>query len=163
MKRPWHSSLFWLYGLRDLPSGSRTVFTKSDGGMWVAAAHNLSLGLFWEYTRSRFLKTAKYDKDLKLVFDTIEESVVIEARRNPKMSGLDLERATLNSFQRFIAVNVDGVALANGYYSMRLVGFGGKTRDWIATPVKDADIPAIIGGLPPGLLTGDNLLFAPGF
>jgi hypothetical protein len=51
-RKPWYSSLFWLYNLRSLPS-SRAVFTRVDGGMWVAAAHNLSLGLFWEYKRAR--------------------------------------------------------------------------------------------------------------
>jgi hypothetical protein len=122
----------------------------------VAAAHNLSLGLFWEYKRARYLKTAKYDKDLQTVFDTVEESVVLAARANPNLNGFELERLTLNSFQRFVEANVESVALNNGFYSMKLVSFRGKTNDWVATPVKDADIPTIIKSLSPELLASTN-------
>jgi hypothetical protein len=122
--------------------------------MWISAANNLSVGLFWEYSRARFLKTAKYDKDLSTVFKVVDESVTLIARSSPNMSPLELERLTLAAFQRFVAVNVESIVLANGVYSMKIVNNRGKTNDWVATPVKDKDIPSIVASLPPAVLSG---------
>jgi hypothetical protein len=156
----WYRSFFWLH--QPGAVGLRTVVTRSDSGLWASAANNLSLGLFWEYKKARILKTAKFSQDLDYIFASVDESLAKEASLNPNLNGLDLERLTLASFQRYVEANVESISVANGFYAMKVLNNRGKTNDWVATPVKDSDIPSIVQSLPPALMGGSSGFAASG-
>jgi hypothetical protein len=124
--------------------------------MWISASNNLSLGLFWEYKRARYLKTAKYDQGLQSIFDKVDDNVMFQARANPNLNSLELERLTLLSFQNYVDNNVDGISVSDGRYSMRMKNGRASSSDWVATPILDKDIPTIVESLPPSLLANSG-------
>jgi hypothetical protein len=103
-----------------------------------------------------------FSLDIDHIFNSVEASLTQEAKLNPNLNGLDLERLTLTSFQRYVEANVESISVANGFYSMKVLNNRGKTNDWVATPVKDSAIPSIVQSLPPALMTSYNSQVAPG-
>jgi hypothetical protein len=128
------------------------VFHRAQGGLWVAAAHNLSVGLFWEFRKARYLKTNNYSPELTSVFKHVDDDIVNRVRANPNLSPMDMERVVFSSFQNYVDQNVESVSVANGYYAMKIKNNAGKISDWVTTPIKDSDIPSIMQSLPPALI-----------
>jgi hypothetical protein len=118
----------------------------------VAAAHNLSVGLFWEFRKARYLKNDKYSPELERVFKAVDDDIVTRVRANPSLSPMDMERLIFGSFQNYVDQNVESVSVANGHYALKIKNAAGQTSDWINTPIKDSDIPGIMESLPPALI-----------
>jgi hypothetical protein len=134
---------------------SLTVFTRTDGE-WRLASKNLSLGLYNEFNRARYLKIATPDRGLQTVFKQVDHALTSQIKSNPNLTGLETEKLTYAFFQRYVDKNVDSISLANGQYAMKLKNHRGQTSDWINTMVKDSDISAIVQGLPPNFLPSDD-------
>jgi hypothetical protein len=123
------------------------------------------LGLFFEYKKFLLTPSARIDTSIRAIFTTVSHDVVARARANPSLNGAELERLTFMVFQNFVNTQVGSISLANGLYSMRLNNNRGKTDNWVSTPIRDADMGAIIQSVPPSFLANPGAgwqVFFPG-